>query len=65
MRHIDVGEGQYGQTETLIRQLLEAAHPGLVLPPRTDVADLTPTELSTPESYLGYDHPLNLSLIHI
>jgi cytochrome c biogenesis protein CcdA/thiol-disulfide isomerase/thioredoxin len=61
VRHIDVGEGQYGQTETLIRQLLEAAHPGLVLPPRTDVADLTPTELSTPESYLGYDHPLNLA----
>ena len=27
VRHVDFGEGQYGQTETFIRQLLEAADP--------------------------------------
>jgi cytochrome c biogenesis protein CcdA/thiol-disulfide isomerase/thioredoxin len=61
VRHVDFGEGQYDQTETFIRQLLVAAHPTVVLPKRTDVADLTPTEQTTPESYLGYQHPQNLA----
>ena len=61
VRHVDFGEGEYGQTESFIRQLLVAAHPGVVLPRRTDVADLTPTEQTTPESYLGYQHPQNLA----
>ncbi len=56
VRHIDYGEGGYAQTETFIRQLLVAAHPHAVLPPRTDVADQTPAEQLTPESYLGYDY---------
>ena len=37
VRHVDFGEGDYAETEQLIRQLLTAAHPGLALPPATDV----------------------------
>ena len=39
VRHVDFGEGQYGQTESFIRHLLATANPGVVLPPRTDVAE--------------------------
>ena len=53
VRHVDYGEGNYSQTESLIRQLLVAAHPGLRLPPPTNVPDLTPTEATSPETYLG------------
>jgi thiol-disulfide isomerase/thioredoxin len=56
VRHVDFGEGEYGQTETFIRQLLVKADPTVVLPPRTDVPDRTPTEETTPETYLGYGH---------
>ncbi len=56
IRHVDFGEGQYGQTESFIRRLLVAADPKVHLPPPTDVADLTPNEPTTPESYLGYQH---------
>ncbi len=54
VRHIDDGEGNYAQSEAFIRQLLHAANPHLVLPRPTEVTDLTPTEPTTPESYLGY-----------
>jgi cytochrome c biogenesis protein CcdA/thiol-disulfide isomerase/thioredoxin len=53
IRAYDFGEGGYGTMESAIRQLLTAngvAH----LPPRTDVADKTPTVQSTQETYLGY-----------
>ena len=54
VRHVSIGEGAYTGTETLIRQLLTAAHPGVRLPPPTEVPDLTPTSASqTPETYLG------------
>ncbi len=56
VRHVDFGEGQYGQTESLIRSLLVAADPKVVLPPATDVPNRTPTEETTPETYLGYSH---------
>jgi len=56
IRHVDFGEGQYDQTESFIRQLLVAANPAVHLPAPTDVADLTPDEATTPESYLGYQH---------
>jgi cytochrome c biogenesis protein CcdA/thiol-disulfide isomerase/thioredoxin len=56
VRHVDFGEGQYAQTESFIRQLLRAARPGVVLPPRTDVPDTTPLRQTTPESYLGYHY---------
>jgi len=48
VRHTHFGEGEYGQTEQLIRRLLGAGGPRA----RT-VADATPTELLTPETYLG------------
>jgi cytochrome c biogenesis protein CcdA/thiol-disulfide isomerase/thioredoxin len=49
IRHTHFGEGEYDQTEALIRRLLSdngarARH----------IADATPTGLLTPESYLGY-----------
>jgi cytochrome c biogenesis protein CcdA/thiol-disulfide isomerase/thioredoxin len=60
IRHVDFGEGGYGQTETLIRQLLKEANPKVVLPPPTNVPNLTPTDQTTPESYLGYQRLENL-----
>ncbi|WP_329456793.1 cytochrome c biogenesis protein CcdA [Streptomyces sp. NBC_01497] len=54
VRHVAVGEGEYDTSESLIRQLLTAAHPGVKLPPATHVSDTTPTdEDMTPETYLG------------
>jgi cytochrome c biogenesis protein CcdA/thiol-disulfide isomerase/thioredoxin len=54
VRHVAIGEGNYTQTETLIRQLLTAAHPGVKLPAATEVPDLTPASPDiTPETYLG------------
>ena len=54
IRHVSVGEGDYSQTESLIRQLLTAANPSAVLPKATKVADETPsTPDQTPETYLG------------
>jgi cytochrome c biogenesis protein CcdA/thiol-disulfide isomerase/thioredoxin len=49
VRHTNFGEGEYDQTEALIRRLLgdngtHARH----------IADATPSGLLTPESYLGY-----------
>ena len=57
VRHVDFGEGEYGQTEGFIRQLLTAADPAVHLPAPTEVADTTPTNPTTPETYLGYQHP--------
>ena len=54
VRHVSIGEGDYTQTESLIRQLLTAAHPNLKLPAPTEVPNLTPTSPDiTPETYLG------------
>jgi cytochrome c biogenesis protein CcdA/thiol-disulfide isomerase/thioredoxin len=49
IRHVHFGESSYGETESLIRKLVgdqgaKARH----------VADMTPSGLLTPESYLGY-----------
>jgi cytochrome c biogenesis protein CcdA/thiol-disulfide isomerase/thioredoxin len=55
VRHDEFGEGDYSLTESLIRKLLLDAHPGLKLPPRTDVPNLTPNEATNPESYVGYE----------
>ncbi|MGZ4380064.1 MAG: cytochrome c biogenesis protein DipZ [Gaiellaceae bacterium] len=54
IRHVHFGESDYGGSEREIRSLLaEGAKP---LPARlTSVADRTPTEQVTPESYLGYE----------
>jgi hypothetical protein len=59
VRHTELGEGDYSTTESLIRRLLTAAHPGLKLPPPTHVLNTTPTVQLTPESYLGYDRLQN------
>ena len=54
VRHVAVGEGDYPTTESLIRQLLTAAHPAVKLPAATDVPDTTPDNVNqTPETYLG------------
>ena len=49
VRHIQFGEGDYDQTEGAIRSLLGVANGRM-----TRVADTTPRDLTTPESYLGY-----------
>jgi cytochrome c biogenesis protein CcdA/thiol-disulfide isomerase/thioredoxin len=49
VRHTHFGEGEYGQTESLIRRLL-----GDNGRSARSLADTTPTGLLTPESYLGY-----------
>jgi cytochrome c biogenesis protein CcdA/thiol-disulfide isomerase/thioredoxin len=54
VRAYTYGEGGYYSLETDIRELL-AANGATHLPPRTDVADKTPTQPITQESYLGYN----------
>src|SRR4051794_8099704 len=49
VRHTHFGEGEYDQTESLIRRLL-----GTSAGRARHVADVTPGGLMTPESYLGY-----------
>jgi thiol-disulfide isomerase/thioredoxin len=53
VRFASAGEGQYPETEELIRQLLDSADPGRVLPAATQVPDRTPTGDQSPETYLG------------
>jgi thiol-disulfide isomerase/thioredoxin/sulfite exporter TauE/SafE len=55
VRHVAFGEGAYSEMESLIRQLLTIAHPGLVLPPATNLPDRTPNEAMSSETYVGYD----------
>ncbi len=51
IREIKEGEGRYDETERTIRRLLgEPANARLA-----SVADTTPTHLTTPESYLGWE----------
>jgi cytochrome c biogenesis protein CcdA/thiol-disulfide isomerase/thioredoxin len=54
VRHTHFGEGEYGQTEQLIRKLLDDK--GTKAP---QVADATPGGVMTPESYLGYQRLSN------
>jgi cytochrome c biogenesis protein CcdA/thiol-disulfide isomerase/thioredoxin len=54
VRYEAFGEGQYGETETAIRQLLADANPAVKLPPATNVPDLTPSGIMSSETYLGY-----------
>src|SRR5690349_14309207 len=54
VRHTHFGEGEYGQTEQLIRKLLGARGPEA-----HREADTTPTGLLTPETYLGYTRIAN------
>jgi cytochrome c biogenesis protein CcdA/thiol-disulfide isomerase/thioredoxin len=54
IRNEHFGEGEYDRTERLIRELL--GRPGGA---RAELADMTPRELVTPETYLGYGHRLD------
>ena len=49
VRHTHFGEGQYGETEQLIRDCSARTARS-----RMQMADATPTGLLTPETYLGY-----------
>ena len=53
VRDVHFGEGDYAKTEQNIRRLLEAGKAGQ-LPQAGRDTDLTPEEIRTPESYLGY-----------
>ncbi|AXG80880.1 cytochrome c biogenesis protein DipZ [Streptomyces paludis] len=53
VRHFAFGEGKYGQTEDLIRELLRQADPTVRLPAKTDGADNRLTRDRTPETYLS------------
>jgi cytochrome c biogenesis protein CcdA/thiol-disulfide isomerase/thioredoxin len=54
IRYAGVGEGEYPETEALIRKLLTSANPDLTLPRATDVPDRTPySPFQTQETYLG------------
>ena len=62
IRHVSFGEGNYPETEALIRQLLGQRDPHQELPLPVEVPDTTPTEALTPETYLGYHYaPLHVS----
>jgi cytochrome c biogenesis protein CcdA/thiol-disulfide isomerase/thioredoxin len=52
VRHAHFGEGQYGETEKLIRELL--SQPDEKLPVASRLTDPTPTEQISPETYLGF-----------
>ncbi len=52
VRHAHFGEGEYGKTEQLIRRLL--SEQGNALPVASRLSDPTPTELTSPETYLGF-----------
>ncbi|HLN16395.1 MAG TPA: cytochrome c biogenesis protein CcdA [Acidimicrobiales bacterium] len=52
VRRTDFAEGGYSQTEQDIRALLLAAG-AKHLPPATDVPNRTPTDVQSPETYLG------------
>ncbi|MEV8372027.1 cytochrome c biogenesis protein CcdA [Kribbella sp. NPDC056861] len=64
VRSIKFGEGDYGQTENQIRELLKAANPNVQLPSPVDgtvQADSIGAEGTTPETYLGYSRSTNLN----
>lgn len=52
IRHVAIGEGDYGGTEKLIRQLLAARAGAAALPGSTDVPDTTPQTQQSQETYL-------------
>ncbi len=58
VRHTAFGEGDYATMEQDIRTLL-AAGGATHLPAATEVANRTPTDPTTPESYLGYKQLTN------
>ncbi len=60
VRHIQQGEGGYATTESLVRQLLDQAHPGVALPAPVERASTAPAPGSTtPETFLGVSKQVN------
>jgi cytochrome c biogenesis protein CcdA/thiol-disulfide isomerase/thioredoxin len=58
VRHIKFGEGDYSNTENLIRQLLSDGD-GRALPAATERQDSTPTTPTTPETYFSVGKVVN------
>ncbi len=56
LRHVSFGEGGYGTTEQLIRELLHQARPDTRLAQPTDVPAAQLDEHTTGETYLGYSY---------
>jgi cytochrome c biogenesis protein CcdA/thiol-disulfide isomerase/thioredoxin len=54
IRREEFGEGSYSGTETAVRALLQAGG-ATDLPPPTDVPNRTPTNIGSPETYVGYN----------
>ena len=61
IRYEHYGEGAYGETESLIRRLLGEK----VKTRATEVADRTPSDITTPESYLGYARLANFANVEL
>jgi thiol-disulfide isomerase/thioredoxin len=67
--YMHIGEGDYGETELVIRQLLKEAKPGLdfstvrfALPADANAdMDASVCRRATPETYLGFAHGTNLA----
>jgi cytochrome c biogenesis protein CcdA/thiol-disulfide isomerase/thioredoxin len=59
VRNVQFGEGNYANTESLIRELLTDADPTLQLPAVTEVADSTPRANTTQETYLSPNKVVN------
>jgi cytochrome c biogenesis protein CcdA/thiol-disulfide isomerase/thioredoxin len=59
VRHIKFGEGDYNVTESLIRQLLTDAKPGVKLGAPLDAVDTTPKATLTPETYFAVGKVVN------
>ena len=64
VRHVQSGEGDYGQSESAVRELLREAGARSLPPPTTATAKLPSAQLGTPETYLndqraqGFAQPL-------
>jgi cytochrome c biogenesis protein CcdA/thiol-disulfide isomerase/thioredoxin len=59
VRHVKFGEGDYNDTEKLIRQLITNARPGITLPSPVDAPDTTPNASLTPETYFSVGKVVN------
>ena len=55
VRQVHYGEGNYAETESLVRQLLQQAQSSGLPAAAQQPADATVTAGATPETYLGYD----------
>ncbi|MCW2787303.1 MAG: alkyl hydroperoxide reductase/Thiol specific antioxidant/Mal allergen [Marmoricola sp.] len=53
IRHVAIGEGDYGGTEKLIRSLLKGSDTAKALPSATNLPDTTPQHAQSQETYLG------------